>query len=209
MGEEGDSNLAANRIGFWRGCLLFVVLLFLVVAGCFRFSEYRRQYARVPMGLDVAGISYSKEESWGIGMPGDNETGIIVYRLDDKVAKVLETGGLKAINELGKQGSDAWTMDDARRKRLYDEWIATPYTLRECASVRQGDDWVVDAKTCRYFPTLGAYLDRYGFGIEVDQTVRRDVDKALSTSGSYYSHSRSGIFLIAPSLQKAVFFYAG
>lgn len=198
-----------NRVGIWRSCTLVVILAILAIAGLFRIEEHKRLYARVPLGLEVDGVSYTKEKNWGIGMPGDNETGIIICRLSDDVAKALEKGGVRAIGRLGKQTGGPWTLHDSRRKRLYDKWIATPYTLRRCSSIRTGNEWTDDPKTCRFYETLDSYLGQYGFGIEIDPAVRDAINRALSISGNYYSHGRVGVFLIAPSQKMAAFFYAG
>lgn len=53
------------------------------------YKLYERAFVlgRVPAPLEVAEVEYQLEQSWGIGGPGDNETGFVIYRLDDASAR--------------------------------------------------------------------------------------------------------------------------
>ncbi|MGO4736551.1 hypothetical protein AB4099_08410 [Bosea sp. 2KB_26] len=52
-----------------------------------KYQEREMLMSRVPAPLEVASLEYRLEEAWGVGfMPGDNETGFVVYRLTDSSA---------------------------------------------------------------------------------------------------------------------------
>jgi membrane protease YdiL (CAAX protease family) len=68
-----------------------------IIASCYvglKIHERNFVLARVPAPLDVAEIEYRQEELWGLGfMPGDNETGLVIYRLSDKSAEWARSKG--------------------------------------------------------------------------------------------------------------------
>jgi hypothetical protein len=139
--------------------------------------------ARLPKQLEVASIEFQREESWGIGGPGDNETGFIAYRLTPESADWVRRQG----NGLGRALTVRW-----------DEWRQTPITCEE--------------ERCRWYDTMAGrtgpnrdpdlmdYLNQYGFGIPVDRKWRDKVDQAIRSPGSVYSYSAGGgVTIVAPA----------
>jgi hypothetical protein len=57
--------------------------------------------------------------------------------------------------------------------------------------------------------TISDYLNRYGFGIDVDPTVEALVDHAISKPGSFYSYGRIGVVIVIPRAKRSIFAYAG
>lgn len=64
-----------------RGLIVVLGVGFVVAPYvAFKFEERRWILAHVPQPLDVAEIEFRVEELYGMGfMPGDNETGFVVY----------------------------------------------------------------------------------------------------------------------------------
>lgn len=73
----------------------------------FKAYELHFVLSRVPEPLRVSWIGYRLEQSWGIGMPGDKETGFVVYRMTDRSAEWARNQG----QNLGASlpgGSTSW-----------------------------------------------------------------------------------------------------
>lgn len=88
-----------DQVGLRR---LIVAFGLAVVASPFLVNKIGERYyvlSRVPEPLDVAEIEYRLEELFGVGfMPGDNETGFVVYRLTEDSADWARKQG----NRLGE-----------------------------------------------------------------------------------------------------------
>ncbi|HEV7323097.1 MAG TPA: hypothetical protein VGO04_31215 [Ensifer sp.] len=73
-----------------------------------KIAERNHVLARVPEPLEVAEIEYRLEELFGVGfMPGDNETGFVVYRLTDESADWARKQGSK-LGEVLSGEKGAW-----------------------------------------------------------------------------------------------------
>lgn len=159
------------------------------------YKLYERAFVlgRVPAPLEVAEVEYQLEQSWGIGGPGDNETGFVIYRLDDASARWAVDQGQNLANAL-PGGSEMWS--------------ATPID-----DVSESDKWHPDddeGTTRPHQPNVREYLSKYGFEIDVEPTRQMEVDRALQTPGSLYSYGRGGsVTVVDPSRRKVYFFYAG
>lgn len=162
----------------------------------FKVYELHALYARVPEPLKVASVDYRLEESWGIGGPGDNETGFVVYSLTDDSAAWARTKGA----QLGS------ALDDP--KTHYADWLPTPVDI-EVSQARWIDaDAPGNMQTTK--PTIGAYLDAYGFSIPVDREYRDQMDHVIQNPGSIYTYGRGGsITVVDPARGKVYFAYAG
>lgn len=197
---ESESSAPA-RPGCMRGCLtaLLVVVLFLIVA--FKLLEHRHWRSFVPTGLDVGRIEYQRDESWGIGLPGDNETGLIVYRLPSSTADAVRRSGMAFLQTVGREPRNRGDWHG-----LYTTWHQTPMLIGA------QDSWAVlpkgEAAGTRS-ATLAEYLDKYGFGIPIDPGIITKIDKALAEPGNYYAFGRIGVFIIIPKESIAVYAYAG
>jgi hypothetical protein len=165
------------------GCVLPTIVIVGLLYGVLKFAEHRFQMSYMPADLEVTGILYSNKENWGLvllPLPGDNETGIFMYGLSDAIA-----------NKITAEGQDFFRRPEnverrVGKQRTHSEWHETPMGV-----------------------TLSDYLNQYGFGIRVDPSVEALVDNAISKSGSFYSHGRSGLVVVIPKAKRAIFAYAG
>lgn len=153
-----------------------------------KIKEHRFVLARVPEPLRVATIEYRREEDWGsIGLPGDNETGFVVYRLTSDSAQWARDQGPRLPDRLSLRNAT---------------WQATPV---------HDDDrgWRPHRGGRPPRPMIAAYLDRYGFGIDVRGHDGK-ADLAVQAPGSFYTYGRGGsITIVDPRRGKVYFAYAG
>jgi hypothetical protein len=178
--------------GFW-------VFLCLLGAGVIAFIGYRINnhhalFANLPEDLKATQIIYKKENEFSIGWgPGDNETGFIVYALPNKTVEHIQSEKMAYVSLLNVRD---------RNTDWYGAWAQTPVPPQP--SPIPGDD-----KAPTKF-RAGAFLDRYGFGIDVQPGYLSDVDQAMNNAGSYYAYGRGGsLLIISPQKRKAYFLYAG
>ncbi len=165
------------------GCLLPIVAIVATFYGMFKFSEHKQEMNYMPADLEVTGILYSNQQNSGsvlLPLPGDNETGILVYGLSDAVA-----------NRIVDEGLDFFHRPENIERRIgmqrtHSEWHETPMGR-----------------------TLSDYLNQFGFGIEVNPSVQALADDAISKPGSFYSNGRIGVVIIIPRAKRAIFAYAG
>ena len=173
------------------GCLTPIVVLVAVSYGLFKLKEYQHHMNLVPADLEVTGILYSNEENWGsilLPLPGDNETGILMYGLSAAVANKIIAEGMSFFNR----------PENVARRVGFQQWHETP--------IAEGDDeWPV----AKFGRKMSNYLDKYGFGILVDPSVESLVDDAISKPGSFYSHGRTGLVIVIPKAKRVIFAYAG
>ena len=179
---------------------LIVALGLGIIASCYvglKINERNFVLARVPAPLDVAEIEYRQEELWGLGfMPGDNETGLVVYRLTDKSAEWARSKGNQLPDALlGEQ----------------QVWAQTPVADKD-------DEWgfqeTYDPKTGRTSdrapPDISGFLGKFGFDIEVEDVLQNEVNKAVQSPGSFYSYGSGGsVTIVDPANGKVYFAYAG
>jgi hypothetical protein len=175
------------------GCLPFVLLLVLVPYGAYRGIEHSRIMNLAPADLDVSGIIYSKEESYGLLGPGVNETGLIVYSLPEQVAQKITEQGVEFFNQVGRRfGSQT----------SHAAWLETPFVPDE--------KWTVANTKPSPPPKIADFLEKYGHGITLDPSVEEMVNEAISTPGSFYSYAQEvGLVIVVPRARKAIFTYAG
>jgi hypothetical protein len=172
----------APTVAKWTRASAAVFLVALFVT--FKFMEWRFRLSHVPEGLGVSTVLYAHEQSWGspfLPLPGDNETGVIVYELPEATAREIEKDGIEYLRRNAAH--------DQRWRGLFLEWHATPIAER---------NW-----------TLSSFLHKYGFPIDVDADVERSIDEAVVRPGSYYAYGRSGLLMLIPAKRRAVFAYAG
>ncbi|MBY5475638.1 hypothetical protein HFO86_36535 [Rhizobium leguminosarum] len=159
--------------------------------------------ARVPKPLEVAEIEYRLEESWGVGfMPGDNETGFVVYRLTDDSADWAR-----------KQGSQLGNMLEGAKAA----WRETPVDDRsdETAISRwhhydRDPDMMTVERPKRHPATIFEYLEKYGSTISIEQRRDDEANQSIQSSGSFYSFGEGGsVTIIDPGRGKVYFAYAG
>ncbi|WP_174279410.1 hypothetical protein [Sphingomonas bacterium] len=188
-------------IGLWRrsdspssqchhGCVLLAtgVLVGGPVAAI-KMVEHRIVLARVPDPLRVSMIEYrSEEDGGGVGLPGDNETGFVVYRLTADSARWARAQGLRLPGKLLPANADL---------------RATP------VDGEADHGWRAARGTSRSPPTMATYLNRYGFGID-PHGYDAEANAAIRSPGSFYTYGRGGsITIVDPGRGKVYFAYAG
>lgn len=155
--------------------------------------ELRHVLALVPKPMHVVWIDYRRQESWGIGGPGDNETGFIAYRLTVDSAHWAQEKAAQ-LSEAHQPGADGWLptpVDDTERARgWHDE-----YSDRHRAAHRAD---------------IAEYLEKYGFGISVDRRWLDQANRAARQSGSFYRYDRGGrVTIVDPAAGYVYVAYAG
>ncbi|MBB3647448.1 hypothetical protein FHX14_003663 [Rhizobium sp. BK619] len=159
--------------------------------------------ARVPEPLEVAEIEYRLEESWGVGfMPGDNETGFVVYRLTNGSADWARKQGSQLGNMLsGAKG--AWhetPVDDRGDEAAISQWHHYDHDPQMMTIDRPQ----------RHPPTIFEYLEKYGFTIPIEERRASEADRSIQSSGSFYSYGEGGsVTIVDPGRGKVYFAYAG
>lgn len=150
--------------------------------------------SRVPAPLNALWVEYRLEKSWGIGLPGDNETGFVVYRL---------TGG--SADWARKQGSG---LGAALFPNKGAQWHPTPVNDDDPNRGWHGNHSDKQSNAGR--PTILKYLDQYGFSIPVEKGRDAEANDAIQHPGSFYSYGRGGsVTIVDPKRGKVYFAYAG
>ncbi len=184
--QRTDSEQRIRRIAIVLTSLLVVASPYLL----FKAYELRFVLARVPSPLHVAWIEYRLEDSFGgIGLPGDNETGFVVYRLTEASAEWARSKGPQ-LGEVLPGGAD--------------RWHATPI---------DASGWHhYDSETDKHShpAAISEYLDKYGFSIPIGKGRDDEANRAIRSPGSFYSYGRGGsVTIIDPTRGKVYFAYAG
>jgi hypothetical protein len=149
--------------------------------------------ARVPDPLHVWWIEYRLEESWGIGLPGDNETGFVVYRLTPGSAQWARSKGTR-LGEFLPGGSESWHLTPVDENDPYDRW----HRYDQDSDVRP------------HGANIREYLGQYGFSIPLEKESDTDANRAIRNPGSFYSYGRGGsVTIVDPQRGKVYFAYAG
>lgn len=168
-----------------------------------KIGERHHVLARVPEPLEVAEIEYRLEESWGVGfMPGDNETGFVVYRLTDDSADWARKQGSQ-LGDILSGVKGAWRetpVDDSSDEAAIAKWH--PYD----------DDPAMMATELpkHHPPTIFEYLEKYGFTIPIEEGRDHEANQSIQSSGSFYSYGQGGsVTIVDPGRGKVYFAYAG
>ena len=179
-----------KRFGFCGTGILVIALPYLT----YKAWEYSVVFARVPEPLQSSWIEYRVEEAWGIGLPGDAETGIVVFRLTSSSAAWARAKAAD-LGHFLPGGSQEWQPtpvddrpDGGKRWHLHDGRGPPP----------------------PHGPDIKEYLDKFGFSIPVDRRRIDEVNRAIRTPGSFYSYGRGGrVTIVDPQSGKVYFAYAG
>jgi len=172
---------------FWKG--ITIVFLVSLVGIYFYFRAYEQTFYlnHIPQEMGVTKILYQKTDYWGFG-PGGNETGVVVFELPENSAKMIQSAGKDFFDVISKE-------DTARNEyiRKCGEWQESPLGQDTNSS------WA-----------LSSFLDQYGFGIAVDQSIENEINLVASHRGSYSTGCAGGaVLIVAPKIKKVFFVYAG
>lgn len=197
--------LAKLFVFFWRRAgprqiarraATFAVFLLALCAPYLAFKAFELRFvlARVPEPLDVAWIDYRHEEHWGIGLPSDNETGFVVYRLREGSAHWARSKSIRLPDELQHESNNPWLPTPV------DEWNPGA----------QWHDEYSDRSRPAHPADVAEYLDRYGRGISVDRRWRDQANRAIRQPGSFYRYEGGGrVTIIDPAAGYVYVVYAG
>jgi hypothetical protein len=179
----------------WIGGIAVLVCVALFAS----FKLYERQFrlSHVPGALNVSTVLYANEQSWGsvfFPLPGDNETGLIVYELPDSTAREIQKVGIDYFTKMAPKAGDGRDWHGR-----YEKWQRTPILL-------EGSDGGTNVTKSH---EIANYLNRYGFGISIDSRIEQEIDKAISRPGSFAAYGRIGILIVMPDIRRVVYAYNG
>ena len=159
----------------------------------FKGYELHFVLSRVPEPLHVSWIEYRLEEAWGIGMPGDNETGFVVYRMTDRSAEWARSKKHR-LGDMLPGGSASWhptPVDESGPHNTWHQYDSDPALRDHKANVSE-------------------YLGKYGFSIPLEKGRDTEADDAIQHPGSFYSYGRGGsVTIVDPRRGKIYYAYAG
>lgn len=160
----------------------------------YKANEIRFVLARVPSPLHVAWIEYRLEDSFGgMGLPGDNETGFVVYRLTDASGQWARSKGAR-LGEALPGGVKSW-----QATPVDDSGVRSPWHHYNSAPGKHGHP-----------ATIAEYLDAYGYLIPIEKGRDDDANRAIREPGSFYSYGLGGsVTIVDPARGKVYFAYAG
>lgn len=160
----------------------------------FKADELRVVLARVPRPLHVAWIEYRLEDSFGgIGLPGDNETGFVVYRLTDESAQWARSKGA-GLGQALPGGGESWHATPVKTSGVRNPW----------------HHYDSETEKRRHPANIAEYLDAYGFSIPIEKGRDDEANRAIRAPGSFYSYGDGGsVTIVDPTRGKVYFAYAG
>lgn len=179
---------------FLRWCIVCFSFLFI---GWSAFQDDPRlRFA--PAGMGVERVLFAKEEAWGIGLPGDNETGFMAFALADEAAQDLLNKGIEHFSSESRE-----VKSFGPRKECI--WSATPISINDLRWLKWTGDNVNSG------PRLSNYLNQYGFGIDIPSDLEEEFNNAIRSPGSYFCYTGigNGVILVAPAVKKTFYAYAG
>ena len=183
--------------GRLRGCVVTVALL-LSPYLTYKVFELHHVLTRVPEPLNAIWIEYRLEKSWGLALfrlPGDNETGVVVYRLTEGSAQWARSKGAQLPAYLA-------------RERRSGPWHPTPVVVE--MSQNRGWHRHQEPRPIDHPLNVREYLSRYGFEIPVQQRRIDEANRAIRTPGSFYRYGGGGSITVVDPVRGKVFFaYAG
>ncbi len=141
--------------------------------------------------MNIEKVLYAEEKAWGVGLPGDNETGVIAYELPEDVSKALELRGLGYL-----EGLDCARRDGGDWRGRFYRWKRTP--------IQDGRKWAKAGD-----PEIRTYLGQYGFDINISPTIEAEINAAISGSDAFFAYGQIGFAILVPSKRRAYFVYAG
>ncbi len=183
----------------WKTFVAVSVVTLLVLIPL-KLSQWSNRLSYVPSGLSVERILYAHEDSYGYG-PGGAEAEFVMYELPEDVAKNIEVNGIRFLNQMPQ------AMDPTGRRRLenYENWQSTPIK----ADPKWASSDSVDRNTSFSLdPKIANYLGNY-FGFSIDDGIEQEVDKVVSSTGSFFAYGRYGVLIVSPQTRRVFFAHNG
>lgn len=172
------------------GCLwalISVVVLSIIGWQVVAYSWYQ---GLLPHGLSAPIITYRINRADGFG-PGGNEAGLIVYRMSEATARLVERQGLTYLESTGRREDHG----------QYFQWRETPLVPL----------WSGHGEhTCDRTPGIGAFVDYGDLRCHLSKPEVEAINRILSTHGSYVAQGTgSSVIIVAPRQRKIVIAYNG
>lgn len=155
--------------------------------------QTRHWLSFVPKELGVTHVLYTKVQSWGFG-PGGNETGVVVYVLPDSISQKIQKNGISQI--LGLPVAERAHESGPGHS---DSWQATPLKLE---GLDENLNTIMSDQ-------ISHFLNRYGFGVEIDPQIEPQINRSISQSGSFAALGRNGVLIVSPALGRAFYVFNG
>ena len=169
-------------------CMVAVLLVWLVL----EVMTYAGRLSLLPTGVKAPFVIYARHQSWGIGSPGDAETGLIEYRLARGEAARIARLDAKALAE---QTGIAWAPTPVRPDAVgYDTTFLTDGTGGQYPEGHR--------------PSIYDFLSYYGFPIGIGDDRAARIDDALNNPGSYIGHDdRDRLVILSPRIDRVIMAY--
>lgn len=159
----------------------------------FKAGEVYFALSRLPQPLQISWIEYRLEQGWGLGLPGDNETGFVIYRMTSGSAEWARSQG-QNLGAMLPGGSAVWHLTPVDESGADNPW----HQYDSASSPRS------------HAANLKEYLDKYGFPIPVEDGRDIEFNDAIQNPGSFYSYGRGGsVTVVDPKRGKIYLAYAG
>lgn len=179
--------------------ILAVIIVFCFIG--FKILEYKFYLDSVPDEFGVYKILYSKERTARFGL-GGNESGIRVYELPKETLEKIQKQGMEYFKNL-PSNENAKIRRDWRGH--FQNWSETPVeVIKEWTNYMSLEE---DADYSKEIPSIDNYVNTYGFGVDIDPEIKKLVDDAIASSGSYYAYGRIGMIIIVPEARKVIYAY--
>lgn len=184
------------------GCLLVPVIAFAGYLAALQAIHLFRGDIRIPSELVISGTVYANEKAWG-PVISDGRTGLIIYSLDEKsVGKFSRLASSFPQNPIpaGRLGST---------RMEYGYFRSTPVNFEEN---RKRKAWNMPRRYLpnpRIAPRIKSYIFQNYWGLGETPMVLADVEKIITSTGSYYSYGKGGsIIIVAPRQRWVIYAYS-
>lgn len=158
-------------------------------------QEEQGRLGLIPPRFAVREILYAKEWTSGIGLSGgDNYGGVIVYALPQSSAREIQQQGHTYFGALGQTAV-------VKDWGALSEWQTPP--------IDRSREWAWEERADGNYapPTLSGFLGRYGYPIDVDSTVAKEIDDSIAVPGSFLAYDRYGVLIVMPARSKIAYAY--
>lgn len=182
-----------------RAALGILILVGILGALAFKVTEYRTRLTYLPEGFDAWRIVYAEERIHGFG-PGGSDTGLVVFAMPEAMQEALARQGIGWLQALAGAG-------DRGRHGGFATWHSTPAGPAPSWSdpARCGRS-ATPAGSC---PGIAVFLKRYGIRLPIRASVEQLTNRALFSSGAYWSEGHGALVVVIPEARRIVIAYSG
>lgn len=176
--------------------IFWLIISTLITSIYITYYHYEKEFdlSFVPDALGIHSVSYHKEESWGIGGPGDNESGILVYPLSNEISKQISEQGINFFRNIPPNTNQR----DRDFRGYYTNWSETP--------VKSTTFWAYRENSSKLY--ISDYVCRYGFCIDIDPIIETNANLIVNSTGNYYAYGRTGLIIVSPKKNIVLYLYS-